>query len=86
MKLEKDKIVHLKGGALLVPFFAITLFIAFTLGAGFALAFGCAGVSGGLELYQKHRNEGTPSFWDAVASAVPGVVVGLGYELWKFLA
>ena len=75
--IPKDKLQHLAMG------FGLTLFLSgiYFLPLGWAVAI--AGIVFGVfyEYQQWYRKEGQPDIWDAVATASPGVVVGIALEL-----
>ena len=83
--LAIDKVMHLKLGVPMAFLLVSIVLIAKNIGAGYAVAFGAVALGVGVEVYQKIRKEGTPDFWDALASAAAGLVLGLGFELWKFV-
>jgi hypothetical protein len=62
---------------------------AAVLGAIHFLPLGLAIAVGGIvfgafyELQQWYRKEGQPDVWDAIATALPGVVAGIAWELMK---
>jgi hypothetical protein len=77
--IAKDKIQHL----------AMGVGSTVVLGAIHFLPIGWAVVIGGIvfgvfyELQQWYRKEGQPDVWDAVATALPGIVIGSAWELLK---
>ena len=77
--IAKDKLQHL----------AMGLGSTVVLGAIHFLPLGVAIAIGGIvfgvfyEFQQWYRKEGQPDAWDAVATALPGVVVGVALELLK---
>lgn len=77
--IAKDKLQHL----------AMGLGSTVVLGAIHFLPLGVAIAIGGIvfgvfyEFQQWYRKEGQPDVWDAVATALPGVVVGVALELLK---
>lgn len=79
-KNERD---HLLGGTL-VALAAVLLWAAgFSLGAFVAVCSWAAGAA--VELYQRYRAEGTPSFRGAALSAAPGSALGALIELVSLL-
>lgn len=85
MKLAPDIIRHLRWGVPLAAVLAGVAAVAILAGPGWAVAAGSAAFGCGIEIYQDRRGEGTPSWADAAASAVPGVLAGLAYEAWRHL-
>ncbi len=79
--MAPDKIAHLKAGALLAALLAVVVWLALTVGPGYAVAAGSVAMGIGVEWYQKARNEGQAEFWDAVASAAAGILGGIFYEI-----
>ena len=77
--IPKDKLQHLAMG---VGSAAVLAAIHF-LPIGWAVAVG--GIVFGVfyEFQQWYRKEGQPDVWDAVATALPGVVAGVAFELMK---
>lgn len=77
--IAKDKLQHL----------AMGLGSTVVLGAIHFLPLGVAIAIGGIvfgvfyEFQQWYRKEGQPDAWDAVATALPGVVIGVALELLK---
>lgn len=77
--IARDKLQHL----------AMGLGSTVVLGAIHFLPLGVAIAIGGIvfgvfyEFQQWYRKEGQPDAWDAVATALPGVVVGVAWELLK---
>lgn len=77
--IAKDKLQHL----------AMGLGSTVVLGAIHFLPLGVAIAIGGIvfgvfyEFQQWYRKEGQPDVWDAVATALPGVVIGVALELLK---
>lgn len=83
--LPHDTIMHLKLGAPLALLLVAVILVAQHLGPGFAVAVGSFLLGVGVEMYQKKRREGVPSWGDAFASAAAGIVGGLAYEAWGAL-
>jgi hypothetical protein len=83
--MAQDKKLHLILGFALALVSFLIVFVAWWVGPGYAVAFGCFVGALGVEHYQDVRNEGVPSWADARYSAAPGVVLGLGYELARSL-
>ena len=75
--IPKDKLQHLAMG---VGTTAVLAAIHY-LPVGWAVAIG--GIVFGVfyEYQQWYRKEGQPDVWDAIATALPGVVVGIAIEL-----
>jgi hypothetical protein len=77
--IARDKLQHLAMG------FGSTV----VLGAIHFLPIGWAVAIGGIvfgifyEFQQWYRKEGQPDAWDAVATALPGIVIGAAWELLK---
>jgi hypothetical protein len=77
--IARDKLQHLAMG------FGSTV----VLGAIHFLPIGWAVAIGGIvfgifyEFQQWYRKEGQPDAWDAVATALPGIVIGSAWELLK---
>ena len=77
--IPKDKLQHLAmGGGSTVILGAIHF-----LPVGVAVAIG--GIVFGVfyEFQQWYRKEGQPDVWDAIATALPGIVAGAAWELLK---
>jgi hypothetical protein len=79
--IARDKLQHL----------AMGVGSTVVLGAIHFLPLGCAVAIGGIvfgvfyELQQWYRKEGQPDVWDAVATALPGIVVGAAWEIFNKL-
>jgi len=75
--IPKDKLQHLAMGVGATAALAAIHYLP----VGWAVAIG--GVVFGVfyEYQQWYRKEGQPDVWDAVATALPGVVVGIAIEL-----
>jgi hypothetical protein len=75
--IAKDKLQHLAMGV----GSTVVLGAIHFLPIGWAVAIG--GIVFGVfyELQQWYRKEGQPDVWDAVATALPGIVVGVVLEL-----
>jgi hypothetical protein len=77
--IPKDKLLHLGMGV------GSTVVI----GAIHFLSLGVAVAIGGIvfgvfyEFQQWYRKEGQPDAWDAIATALPGIVAGAAWELFK---
>jgi hypothetical protein len=77
--IQKDKLQHL----------AMGVGSAAVLGAIHFLPLGLAIAVGGIffgvfyEFQQWYRKEGQPDVWDAIATALPGVIAGVAFELIK---
>ncbi|MFO1268540.1 MAG: hypothetical protein U1F25_13595 [Rubrivivax sp.] len=74
MPLPKDKIQHLTWGAGLALIVACTV-LAARASPALAIALASAALGVGVELYQRARNEGEPSWLDALATATPGLLL-----------
>jgi hypothetical protein len=74
MKIPADKIKHLQGGAVVALAMLAVVAIAVYVSRPLAVAAGSLATAIGIELYQRWRQEGEPSWPDAVASALPGLV------------
>lgn len=81
--MNRNTKLHLKGGAAIAAGAAATLWVAGEFGPGYAVAFACTFVGIGVEIYQMVRREGTPAARDAALSAIPGIVAGVVWELWR---
>lgn len=79
LKLPADKIKHLKGGALVALMLLAVVLLAAHVGLWAGIAAGSVAIGGGLEMYQRARKEGTPSWPDALASALPGLVLAAAF-------
>lgn len=77
-RLPADKVAHLKGGAVVALAMLAFVLIGLHVGLWAGVAAGSLGVGIGLELYQRLRSEGYPSWPDAIASALPGLVLAGG--------
>lgn len=75
MKIPADKLMHLQGGAAVALALLAVVAIAVYVSKPLAVAAGSVIVAIGIELYQKWRHEGEPSWADAAASALPGLVI-----------
>ncbi len=77
--IPKDKLQHLVMG---VGSAAVLAAIHF-LPIGWAVVIG--GIVFGVfyEFQQWYRKEGQPDIWDAVSTALPGIVFGVAFELLK---
>jgi VanZ family protein len=75
--IPKDKLQHLAMG---VGSAAVLGAIHF-LPLGLAIAVGGIVFGAFYEFQQWYRKEGQPDVWDAIATALPGVVVGVICEL-----
>jgi hypothetical protein len=75
--IPKDKLQHLAMGVGSTVVLAAIHFLPL----GWAIAIG--GIVFGIfyELQQWYRKEGQPDVWDAIATALPGIVVGVVLEL-----
>jgi hypothetical protein len=75
--IAKDKLQHLAMGV----GSTVVLGAIHFLPIGWAVAIG--GIVFGVfyELQQWYRKEGQPDVWDAIATALPGIVVGVVLEL-----
>lgn len=76
--IAPDKLQHLTWGAGLAVLLGGVLVAAKFLSPGVAIGLGQVALAFGVELYQKKRNEGTPSVGDAAFTAAPGVGLGAG--------
>lgn len=84
--LTKDEKQHLVGGFAVLAAGALLLWLRPYIGDGLTLALGSAITAGGVEWYQDIRNEGDPSWLDAMISAGPGVGAGLVWHVLVALA
>jgi hypothetical protein len=77
--IAKDKLQHLAMGV----GSTVVLGAIHFLPVGWAVAIG--GIVFGVfyEFQQWYRKEGQPDVWDAVATALPGIVIGSAWELLK---
>ena len=77
--IAKDKLQHLAMGV----GSTVVLGAIHFLPVGWAVAIG--GIMFGIfyEFQQWYRKEGQPDAWDAVATALPGIVIGSAWELLK---
>jgi hypothetical protein len=77
--IAKDKLQHLAMGV----GSTIVLAAIHFLPLGWAVAIG--GIVFGIfyEFQQWYRKEGQPDVWDAIATALPGIVAGATWELLK---
>ena len=80
MKIKPDIRMHLKLGVPLALLLAAVVLIAQHAGPGYAVAAGSMALGIGVEVYQRIRREGVPSWGDAFASAAAGIVARLAYE------
>lgn len=84
--MNRNEQLHLFGGIAVAACIALVLLVAWYFGPGWAVAFGCTLVGISIELYQGIRKQGTPGWADAALSAAFGVVAGVGFELYRWLA
>jgi hypothetical protein len=77
--IPRDKLQHLAMG---VGSAAVLGAIHF-LPLGLAIAVGGIVFGAFYEFQQWYRKEGQPDVWDAIATALPGVVAGVAFELIK---
>lgn len=77
--IPKDKLQHLAMG---VGAAAVLAAIHF-LPIGWAVAVGSIVFGAFYEFQQWYRKEGQPDVWDAIATALPGIVAGVAFELMK---
>lgn len=75
MKIPADKLMHLQGGAVVALAMLAIVLLAVYVSKPLAVAAGSVAVAIGIELYQKWRKEGDPSWPDAAASALPGLAL-----------
>ena len=77
--IAKDKLQHLAMGV----GSTVVLGAIHFLPVGWAVAIG--GIVFGIfyEFQQWYRKEGQPDAWDAVATALPGIVIGAAWEMLK---
>jgi len=77
--IAKDKLQHLAMGV----GSTVVLGAIHFLPVGWAVAIG--GIVFGIfyEFQQWSRKEGQPDAWDAVATALPGIVIGAAWEMLK---
>jgi hypothetical protein len=80
LKIPADKLKHLQGGAAIAVALLGVVLLARYVGLWAAVAAGSAAAGVGLELYQRWRKEGQANWPDAIASALPGLVLAGG--LW----
>ncbi len=81
--MTKNELQHLQGGAL-VALFSLALW-SMSLGPGAFMAVCSWAAGAAVELYQKFRGEGTPSFKGAALSAAPGSIAGALIEILRLL-
>ena len=79
--IPKDKLLHLGMGVGSTVVLAAIHFLSL----GWAVAIG--GIVFGVfyEAQQWYRKEGQPDAWDAIATALPGIVAGAAWELFNRL-
>ena len=77
--IPKDKLQHLAMGVGSVAVLGAIHFLPL----GLAIAVG--GIVFGVfyEVQQWYRKDGQPDVWDAIATALPGVIAGVAFELIK---
>ena len=77
--IPRDKLLHLGMGVGSTVVLAAIHFLSL----GVAVAIG--GIAFGVfyEFQQWYRKEGQPDAWDAIATALPGIVAGAAWELLK---
>lgn len=80
--IAADKVLHLKGGVLVAALLACVVVVAQLCGSGWAVVLGSVALAWGVERYQAIRREGVASDGDMVASALPGVLLGVAIEVW----
>lgn len=80
LKIPDDMRKHLKGGAAIAVTLLVVALLAVYVGLAAAVAAGSVAFSIGVELYQRWRKEGEPSWPDAITGSLPGLVLAGG--LW----
>jgi hypothetical protein len=75
--IPKDKLQHLAMGVGA----AAVLGAVHYLPVGWAVAIGCTAFGVFYEYQQWYRKEGQPDVWDAIATSLPGVALGLVLEV-----
>jgi uncharacterized membrane protein YfcA len=78
LKIPEDKRKHLKGGAAIAGVLLVVALLALYVSLAAAVAAGSVALSIGVELYQRWRKEGEPSWPDAITSSLPGLVLAGG--------
>lgn len=76
--IQPDKIKHLQGGAAIALALLAASALASLIGWWAAVGAGSLGAGVGIELYQRWRGEGAANWPDAIASALPGLVLAGG--------
>jgi hypothetical protein len=77
--IARDKLQHLAMGV----GSTVVLGAIHFLPIGWAVAIGSIVFGIFYEFQQWYRKEGQPDVWDAVATALPGIVIGSAWELLK---
>lgn len=75
--IAKDKLQHLSMGMAACA----VLWGLHGLSLGLALFLGCAAFGVFYEWQQWYRKEGTPDFWDALATILPGLIAYIMLEV-----
>ena len=78
--IPKDKLQHLAMGAGACAVLAAV----HHLSVGLAMLIGAAAFGVFYEVQQWYRKEGTPDPWDALATALPGLVAYVALEVFKW--
>lgn len=81
MRLARDKRLHLALGLAIALVLLGLIVLAAHAGIPVAIAAGAVAAGGGYEGVQRLRGEGTPSWGDAAATAVPGLVLAVVLHL-----
>lgn len=81
MFIPRDKVLHLLLGTSWAVVTLLVFFIALQFGIGAAMAASTTAYGVTYEINQWYRKEGTPELWDAVATAVPGFLAWLVWEI-----
>lgn len=78
--IAKDKLQHMAMGAGA----CLVLWGLHDLSLGLALFLGCAALGVFYEWQQWYRKEGVPDPWDAIATALPGLIAYAALEVYKW--
>lgn len=74
LKIPEDKLLHVCLGTIWLINCYVAFLVLVWFGLGPMLAYGTTTYAILYEVNQKIRKEGVPSFWDAVATSLPGWV------------
>ena len=79
--MQRDKTMHAAVGALVALALAALQWIISLWGMPLGMLCAAAGIGVAYELVQKIRGEGTPDPQDALATAVGGAIIAIGWAI-----